>query len=260
MIPDATTGKDVTVRMNAIKFMFLLAAIVVLALTGLSFALPVDTHAHPAYGFTPPAPPPPPGGGNGSGGGNSGNDDDSGRDNRPANTVTVQLGQCDLVCSASQASGNNQTLAVSTDSGNRPASAEVQVRAKLVHRGSGFIVETTLSDAKSTRVAVPYPGQWELFMVGAPEFVTGQTMNVTGLNLAQLQADVANTPVLLGVVEANTANTQWVKCPLECVVQTVEQPLLLPETGAGPQTGLTVLLAAGVFLVAGGFLMTRSQK
>ena len=41
---------------------------------------------------------------------------------------------------------------------------------RLVHQGSGFIVEGTLSDAGDTRFVVPYPGEWDIFMTAPPQF------------------------------------------------------------------------------------------
>ncbi len=78
---------------------------------------------------------------------------------------------------------------------------------------------------------VPYPGQWEVYLTGQPRFITAEAVNVTGTNLAELQAQVATDPVSLGIVEANTPETQLIRCPIQCVVEPPEEVFYLPETG-----------------------------
>lgn len=250
-----------------------LASFFILGVISINFVMPADTYAHPAYGFTPA---PPGGGGGDTGGGDTGGGDsgDTGDNHGPTDYVWVQLDRCDLQCSAnyadagdSQASGfmssvgNNQPLqSPALVDSNEP---EVLVRVRLVHRGSGFIAEDILSDAGSTRISVPYPGQWDVFMTNPPKFATAKVVDATGLNLAQLHANLANAPISLGMVEANSAAPQRVKCPIACVIEAppvTEEPAYLPETGDVPVANHFFLYTKALFLVINGLLLILARQ
>ena len=254
--------------MNNIKSIFLifLGAILLVTIVGFSFAVPVDTHAHPAYGFTP-TPRPPDGGG---GGGDDGDPAPAPPEETLTDYVLVQLDQCNLECAAgftgaehivypllASAASNELSLPLSVNSAASVPAPEIQVPVQMVHQGSGWIAEETLSTQHSNRIMVPYPGQWEVLMTGQPRFITADAVNATGTNLAELQAQVANNPVSLGVVETNTAETQMVKCPIQCVVvPPPEEIFYLPETGAVISMSPIVALAiAGLALLGMGLLV-----
>jgi len=246
--------------MNRTKLLLIIfiALFFVLSVLSVSFATPTDTYAHPAYGFTPPPPPPPGGGGGGTDddGGSAGSD---GGGTEPTDTVIVEVDRCDLSCSVEYVDATgSEVLMASVDGAYLPAQnlavssgplpdVEVLISVQLIHQGSGFIVERTLSDSRSTTISVPYPGQWEVLMVNSPQFVTDGMMDMTGLNVAQLQADLANNPVSLGVVQAN-AGPQMVKCPIECVIETTPEEFYLPETGQD-KTNASLLLAIDIFFL-----------
>jgi hypothetical protein len=88
--------------------------------------------------------------------------------------------------------------------------------------------------------------------------MTAEAVDVTGSNLADLHSQLANGPVSLGAVEADTLEPQLVKCPLACMVETppaVEAPPNLPETGGQPVTKMSsstllVIIAFIIGLVA----------
>jgi hypothetical protein len=92
-------------------------------------------------------------------------------------------------------------------------------------------------------------------MTGQPRFITADAVNATGTNLADLQAQVATNPVSLGVVETNTAQTQLVKCPIQCVVEPPEEIFYLPETGAViDMSPIAALAITGLALLGMGLL------
>jgi len=246
--------------MNQTKLLLIIfiASFFVLSVLSVSFATPTDTYAHPAYGFTPPPPPPPGGGGgNDDDGGSAGSD---GGGTEPTDTVIVEIDRCDLSCSVEYVgAGGNEVLSASVDGAYLPAQnlavssdplpdVEVLIPVQLVHQGSGFIVERTLSDSRSTTISVPYPGQWEVLMVNSPQFVTDGLMDMTGLNVVQLQADVIDDPISLGMVEAN-AGPQLVRCPVECVIEAEESPFYLPETGSEPTTPVFPPIIGIIFVI-----------
>ena len=141
---------------------------------------------------------------------------------------------------------------------NSVSTVEVLAPVQLIHHGSGWIAEGVISDAKNTRIAVPYPGQWEVFLVAEPQFVTPETIDATSLNLEQLRTQLTNAPVSLGMVETNTATTQWIKCPVDCVIDL--PPPTLPETGSSDtQLSVLLLLAAGSLLGGLGILIYRTH-
>ena len=231
--------------------LMLIVSALVLVIIGANLALPADTYAHPSYGFTPQPPPPPGGGGDDSG--DNGGGDSGGSDNElPPDYVWVELDRCDLSCSVGYASkpiGLASPLSSPT---------EVQVRVQLIHQGSGWIAEAVISDAGSTRLAVPYPGQWEVFMIGEPELVGATAFDATNLNLEQLRSSLTVAPVSLGLVEANTPEPQLVKCPIACVIE--PPPETLPQTGGDRSTATLIILTNIAFLVSVGLSMYLTRK
>jgi hypothetical protein len=106
---------------------------------------------------------------------------------------------------------------------------------QLIHQGSGWIAEGTISDLKAVSFAVPYPGQWQVFLIEEPEFATGEALELTGADIKMLQAGLSQAPLLLGVVEADTGEPQRVACPLSCPTAAADftpAPAALPESGA----------------------------
>jgi len=258
--------------MRNLKFTLLLlvGSMLFLTIIGFNLVLPDDTQASPLYGFTPDPPPPPDGGGGNDGGGSddedtteSSTDKPSKPSNEPTEYVVVKLEQCDMVCSEYVdiadtvptgellASVGDGVLPSFTFAPKAVVPFEVLVPVKLVHEGSGWIAESTLSTHGDTRIALPYTGYWEIFLTGQPQFVTADAVDVTGTNLAQLQADVLNTPISLGKVEANVIEVQLVKCPIACVIEPPQEEIYLPETGAEPTTGISLLLIAGTIFATG---------
>jgi len=232
-----------------------------------SYAYPPDAQAKPLAGFTPTPPRPPDN--DGGGHGNDKDGDDTPSTEHPADYVLIQIDRCNLACSASAASKDSQpdfqplALTAALDPTNpllmplaQPqALPEMLIPVRLVHDGSAFIVEGELSDMKFTCFAVTYSGRWEVWLTGSPRFMTAQAVDVTGSNLANLQVQLANGPISLGLVEANTAEPQFVKCPLACIVeefptQIAEPPLHLPETGGELSSAVHSSLATNM-LIAG---------
>jgi hypothetical protein len=85
-------------------------------------------------------------------------------------------------------------------------------------------------------------------------------VDVTGFNLANLQVQLANGPVSLGLIEANTIEPQLVKCPLACVIdepptQIAEPPSHLPETGGELGPAMHSSLAINMFVAGMGILI-----
>jgi hypothetical protein len=252
---------------NSIIF-FLLGFCLVMGLAIVNLSLPAAVQAGPLAGFTPSP------GDNGDGDNDNDDpppvDEGEGEPGRtPTDYVMIQLEQCDRVCAAGPAGSEvaYQPLAHSShDQAGLPpllplaeaAPVEVQAPVRLVHEGSGFITEGTLSTLHSSRLMVPYPGRWEVFMTGQPQFMTAETVDVSGTNLADLQSVLANGPVSLGQVEANTAEPQWVKCPITCVIEPPavappnDSPHTLPETGGEqPEPAFDLLFALiGVFVLS----------
>jgi hypothetical protein len=250
----------------------LLAIPFVFTILVIHFNLPTTAQAKPLAGFTPtPVTPPDGGGGGGSG---SGHDDEGGVDKLPPDYVIVQIERCNLSCGGSEitstASAFKPLAAIdSSDYAfplftpvNRPAPAtEMLAHVQLIHEGSGWIAEGVISDAKSTRFAVPYPGKWEVFLMSQPEFMTADAIDLTQSNLTELQARLTTGPVSLGSVEANTPEPQLVKCPLACVLPEpppVEAPPNLPETGGDSSNDLSlarVLVIGGLEMALLGLIL-----
>jgi len=256
-------------EMSNIKSMLLiiLGAVMLITIVGFGLVVPVETHAHPAYGFTPTPVP--------SGGGD---DDHSSsppvsppEEEKLTDYVLVQLDQCDLECSEDFAGAeqivypllastatDELSLPLLVNTGEFVPVPEIQVPVQMIHQGSGWIVDEMLSTERSNRIMVPYSGQWEIFMTGQPRFITAEAVNVTGTNLAELQAQVANDPVSLGVVEANTQEAQLIRCPIQCVVQPPppEEVFFLPETGGAFEiTPKTALVITGLALFIMGLFV-----
>ncbi len=228
----------------------LIVSALVLVVIGANLALPADTYAHPSYGFTP-QPPPPPGGGGDDGDENGGSGDSRGSDDElPPDYVWVELERCDLSCSVNYAS---KPAGLASPLSTPP---EVRVRVQLIHQGSGWIAEGVISDASSTRLAVPYPGQWEVFMMDEPELVGMTAFDTTNLNLEQLRSTLTVAPVSLGLVEANTPEPQMVKCPIACVIE--PPPETLPETGGDRAMAYLIFLIGALFITILGLLMARA--
>ena len=129
---------------------------------------------------------------------NPSGDDDDDDDQDPPEIIDVAV-ECNLTCGA-----DNVGLAVSFP-------------IQLIHIGSGWIAETTVSNSGATRVQVPYAGEWQVFMTGPPQF--NQPVPTEFPN---------SFPLLLGTVKANSG-VQIVDCPISCTEVTV--PDVLPATG-----------------------------
>ena len=220
--------------------------------------IPADVQAGPLPGFTPNP-------------GDGGNDDDNDDDNdasrppddnsgtTPTDYVLVRLDQCDLICleqnqNASITEAQFEPLAYHLDDASavpifEPLAASVVdfaivVPVKIVHEGSGFIAVGDLSTQQSTRISVPYPGKWEVFLTDMPRFMTAEAVEITGTNLSQLEQTLSDEPISMGVVDANTSQAQLIECPIECVIETPPpastEPFVLPQTGNNPVNTLAV--------------------
>lgn len=231
--------------------LILLAGVLLVAMTRLGLYLPAETLAHPQYGFTPQPPPPPPPPsqepppqqetGRGSRG-----------DRGPTDIVSVQLDICISTCPPVEGSETGQA---------RDAGSEIEVLApvQLVHQGSGWIATATLSNLRSTQLAIPYPGQWQVFLVDRPEFPAA-TFEAAGFSQVRLRSSQEGEPLLLGVVEANAEATQLVDCPVCVVPPPVEEvTLLLPVTGTGRLSPLEIA-AFGLILIGLGLLVRMAAK
>lgn len=246
----------------ALIFSILLAFV----MTAINLYLPPQVQAGPLAGFTP-TPPDDPGGGGG------GDDDNPPPTSKPGDSegrvptdyVLVQMSQCNMLSCGAGAAHTDQPdyelLAYNfNDVADAPmlvpsiakaTSVEVIAPVRLVHDGSGFIAEGAISNQHSTRFSVPYPGQWELFLTGQPQFMTAEPPDLSGANLDQLLANLATEPISMGRVQANTETPQLVKCPIECVIEAPPPavvPQFLPRTGEQPETAMsysTLLIILG---------------
>lgn len=242
----------------------LLGSLFLLTIIGLNLIDPLETQAHPQYGFTPQPPPatprPTP-----SGPDSGQDEDEDDNDQPPTHRVTIQIDGCDLSCSTGAAlasSQNNGLLAQTAGPGSyNPVSMEMLAHVKLIHEGSGWIAEGTISDAKPVSFAVPYPGQWQVFLIDEPEFATVEALDLSGTDIEALQTSLSQAPVLLGVVEANGTQLQWVNCPLNCpTVNFTPPPPIMPESGAAtPPVSPLYLMLGGVGLCLVGFLLYKSS-
>jgi hypothetical protein len=233
--------------MNGKFFVLMLLALVLLApMIGLSLYLPAETLAHPQYGFTPqpppPPPPPPP---------EQPPRQETARDSRddrgPTDVVSVQLDICISICPPVAGGEAGQV-------GEAGSEIEVLAPVQLIHQGSGWIATATLSNLRSAQLAVPYPGQWQVFLVDRPEFPAA-TFEAAGFGQVQLLSSPDGESVLLGVVEANVGVTQLVDCPVCVAPPPVEEvTLLLPVTGTGRLSPLEIA-AFGLILIGLGLLV-----
>lgn len=220
---------------------------------------PGEAQAKPLAGFTPTPTTPDD---NGDDGGNE-TGDDRDDDSTPTDFVIIQIDQCNLSCSAQATdpadSAQFQALAsVAGDAAQAPLlistapAPELLAQVQLIHQGSGFIVEGTLSNQHSTRFSVPYPGQWQVLLVAAPQVSADENFELAD------PAPSVDSPTPLGLVDANVLTAQLVKCPLNCVVEPPPVvPETLPTTGADHDTMLltiAVLFFAGVNLLIVGIV------
>lgn len=195
-----------------------------------SFQAPPSVAAHPQIGLTitptaanTPIPPTP--------------NPDPDPDPNPNIFIPVQLG-CNLtVCGV----------------GGQPVNAQIDVQ--FIHPETGWIAAAILSN-QQTNVSVPYPGQWEIYMVSPPRYAsTGDILPIGEL------------PQKIGVAWTGS-DLQIVTCPLNCS----ETPVALPQTGNGEQIADTAIVGGlwyliGLFIasvlvlmVAGGYVFHRRTK
>lgn len=189
------------------------------------FQAPQTVAAHPPVGLTitptainTPVPPTP--------------NSDPDPDPNPSIFIPVQLGCTLTVCGV----------------GGQPVNAQIDVQ--FIHPETGWIAAATISN-QQTNVSVPYPGQWEIYMVSPPRYAsTGDILPIGEL------------PQKIGM--AWTGNDlQMVTCPLNCS----ETPAALPQTGdsgeiaeTGVVGGLWYLIglfvaSVLVLIVAGGYAL-----
>lgn len=193
---------------------FLLASLVVISLFFVSLLTPNESYAGPPLGFTPTPTP------------QTTSPDDTGSPNNesgsPDSVIHLQLG-CQLICDA-----NGQPM-------------PVQIDVQLIHPGSGWIAEGTISNQSSTTFQVPYPDSWEVHMTSHP--ILASSENVTSVD---------SVPRIIGLVDANSG-LQIVQCPISCIPP--EIPVALPQTGS--QTASTFsssrnVLTSGWLILAFG--------
>lgn len=199
------------------SLVLLLSIVFIFVFIGL--ATPATTQAGPSYGLTPtptslpptatpvspPTPTPQPA--------QTPKEPDN---DEPDDQVTFQF-SCNLTCSL------DQPL----------AATEAYVR--LIHDGSGWIAEGTVSTDQIARFRVPYPDQWQVYLITDHE-----------------------PPRLLGPVDAN-GGVQLVDCPGDCP----EPPPALPETGTKDPIkflDMVIMVLWGLILVTGGLIVISIQE
>lgn len=288
--------------MNTTKSMFVIlcSAIFVLALVSFNATTPAHTYAHAALNLTPePEPRPPDDDGDGNNGGSdsgpsdpdspaddgNSNDDDDDDDSSstPTDIIDVELGDCGLdesIANSNQASvlladGGSDAALLAPSPG--PSLPEVLAPVQLVHQGSGWIATGTLSSQATTRFVVPYPGRWNVLLTTPPKFNTAELVDVTGLNLADIHSRLGQESIPLGVVEANTGQTQHIDCPITRISSNVpteptvivgnEEPAYLPTTGQAslvdPLPVRTMLIAdiiLGSLMIFAGYHGLKSRS
>ncbi|HXV99396.1 MAG TPA: hypothetical protein VEC93_13315 [Anaerolineae bacterium] len=198
------------------SLILLLSIVFIFVFMGL--ARPITTQASPGYGLTPtptslpptatpvspPTPTPQPT-----------QTPKAPDDDEPDDEVTFQF-SCNLTCSL------DQPLAVN------------EAHVRLIHDGSGWIAEGTVSTGQIAHFQVPYPDQWQVYLITEED-----------------------PPHLLGTVNANSG-TQFVDCPGDCP----EPPPALPETGTkDPMRFLNMVIMVfwGLILVTGGLIVISIQ-
>jgi hypothetical protein len=127
------------------------------------------------------------------------------------------------------------------------------LHVRLIHLGSGWITEGTISDAKAVNFPVPYPDEWQVFLLDPPEFATADTVDLAGTNFEALQTSLSKGPLYLGTVQADTGEPQQLPCPLNCPTTAADftpAPAALPESGAA-RSPLPLLLFIGAALLWG---------
>ena len=228
----------------------LLIPFLLLVMVTLNLNQPDVVHAGPLAGLTPtPVPPPPDDGGSDNDDKDYTDDDDDDDDNDsdggskvPDDTTVVQLDPCDP-----------NTLG-----------SELSVQAQLIHQGSGFIVEGVLSDQQGASFALPYAGQWEVFMLNMPQLVGEMATDASYTNWPEVSQQVAQGPISLGTVAVGSPGAQLVQNPLDCV--TTDQtgvPLLMPETGSKISEDIplaTALLVSGMSVMIVGLTLLISIR
>ena len=256
------------------KLLLLLAVPFLMVMVGVTLQTPAPVNAGPLAGFTPTPSSP----------------DDGGPDNDPGpapeqyedeeatrhgsdgpDEITAQIEPCELdaTMSFSPFQSSSQALASISDDSvglinfdliqQQPA-VELLAEVNLVHQGSGFIVSGTLSDQYSTHFPVPYAGQWQVLMMAPPKLNGDGLIDASGLNLAQIHAEVAKGPIPLGVVQANIAGAQLVDCPVIPIRAlpgpAPEDTSYLPTTGAELHpVEAPAPLTSAILLVANGWLI-----
>lgn len=249
--------RRMTCRMNKTLPRYILELIAGICLVMITVAYtfsPGEAQAKPLPGFTPTPTTPD------NGGGDNGNTTDDGEDDSgPTDFVIVQIEQCNLSCSVQTADPANAGPALASMGGEAsplplvtPPEPELLAQVQLIHQGSGFIVEGTLSNQHSTHFSVPYPGQWQVLLVAPPQVAAAENFELAD------PAPSVDSPTPLGLVDANVLTAQLVKCPLNCVVEPPPVvPETLPTTGADHDTMLltiAVLFFAGVNLLIVGIV------
>lgn len=167
------------------------------------------------------------------------NDDDD----SPSHTSQVQLLNCDLVCNETPGLG-----------GSLAAMPSVMAPVQLVHAGSGYRIDSCLSDAGSTTINAPYSGRWDVYLTGTPYSGGAEGLPDTNTNLGNLAGQL---PIHLGQITIGDGSLQTLACPIQCVgiLQTTNSlttPKTLPTTGQGQPTSLWL---NGQPLILGGLLM-----
>lgn len=206
--------------------LLVIGLLLVLAMAVIGLNLPGLVHAGPLPGFTPQPPSTPsPGGGD--------EDGDGGRE--PNDFIYAQFEICNL-CPG----GDAQPPGASTlESAGQPYAISAPVR--LVHQGSGFIVEGNLNSEGGLRLGVPYSGKYDVYLLGSPQSQSGQSYNINfdNTNLEQIQTSLNSGPVLIDTIESNTVDPYLVRCPLTCLVLPTPVPTPQPQAPAPlPQTGV----------------------
>ncbi len=209
------------------RVLFILGAGLLLLALGL-FS-PANLQAHPQYGLTPtptsppgeptPTPKPP-----------DEDDDDF--------FIGVQLPTCDLSCYYDQV-------------------VEIRANVQLIHEGSGWIAEATLSNLGNAEIRVPYEGEWKVWLVSYPEVFGTPIDPATGQRVEPIFP--ASLPALLGTVYTNSG-TQIVDCPLICP----EVPPDLPTTGwqstPGIQTILSIISATLILIMVSAAFRGKIER
>ena len=194
---------------------------------------PDSVSASPPLGLTPtvtsgPTSTPPPGPTS------TPSDDDDDDDSSHSLTVTLEC-------------ANNLTCPIG------PQTIDVAIPVQLIHIGSGWIVDTMISNTGVTQLQVPYGGEWQVFMVGEPQASAPVVVNTSA------------PPVLLGTIQADSG-TQFVACPVSAVcptipptVETPEPPDDFPTSGGALSMPLILILSMIVLfvLLLSGFSSSR---